>query len=115
MHLGVPLGEMLNFTETLSEDLAALADKLAGLIVTSVWEPVSASGRTSELPDLFRRGRLLILQGAASTLADRLAAALAGRAATATNGDRLIAALNDISVGAVTDSAGTIHRRGGHR
>jgi DNA-binding transcriptional MerR regulator len=115
VHLGVPLGEMLNFTETLSEDLAALADKLAGLIVTGVWEPVSASGRASELPDLFRRGRLLILQGAASTLADRLAAALAGRAAAATNGDQLIAALNDISVGAVTDSAGTIHRRGGHR
>jgi len=115
VHLGVPLGEMLDFAETLSEDLAALADKLARLIVTAVWEPVSASGRASELPDLFRRGRLLILQGAASTLADRLAAALAGRAATATNGDQLLAALDEIRVGAVADAAGTIHRPEGHR
>jgi hypothetical protein len=109
---------MLDFAAALSDDLTALADKLAGLIVTGVWEPLSASGRASELPDLFRRGRLLILQGAASTLADRLADALAGRAATATNGGQLLAALDDISVGAVADSAGTIHRthqRGGHR
>jgi hypothetical protein len=106
---------MLDLTETLSEDLAALADKLARLIVTAVWEPVSASGRASELPDLFRRGRLLILQGAASTLADRLAAALAGRAATATNGDQLLAALDEIRVGAVADAAGTIHRPEGNR
>jgi DNA-binding transcriptional MerR regulator len=115
VHLGVPLGAMLDFTETLSQDLAALADKLAGLIVTGVWERVSASGRASELPDLFRRGRLLILQGAASTLADRLAAALAGRAATAANGDRLLAALDEIRVGAVADAAGTIHRLEGDR
>jgi DNA-binding transcriptional MerR regulator len=115
VHLGVPLGGMLDFAETLSEDLAALADKLARLIVTAVWEPVSASGRASELPDLFRRGRLLILQGAASTLADRLAAALAGRAATATNGDQLLAALDEIRVGAVADAAGTIHRLEGDR
>jgi len=115
VHLGVPLSEMLDLTETLSQDLSALADKLAGLIVTAVWEPVSASGRAGELPDLFRRGRLLILQGAASTLADRLAAALAGRAATATNGGRLLAALEEIRVGAVADAAGTIHRLEGDR
>ena len=112
VHLGVPLADMLTFTETLREDLAALADKLAGLIVTRVWEPVSASGRASELPDLFRRGRLLILQGAASMLADRLADALAGRAATARHGDQLLAALDEIRVGAVADAAGTIHRPG---
>ena len=110
VHLGVPLGEMLDFAETLSEDLAALADKLARLIVTAVWEPVSASSRASELPDLFRRGRLLILQGAASTLADRLAAALAGRAATTASGDQLLAALDETRVGAVADAAGRIHR-----
>lgn len=118
VHLGVPLGDMLDFTEALSSDLTALAGTLANLIVTRVWPPVSAAGRASELPDLFRRGRLLLLQGAASTLADRLAAALAGRAAAAANGDQLLAALDDVSVGAVADSAGTIHRlhrRGGHR
>jgi DNA-binding transcriptional MerR regulator len=118
VHLGVPLGDMLDFTEALSDDLNSLAGKLANLIVTSVWEPVSAAGRAGELPDLFRRGRLLLLQGAASTLADRLAAALTSQAAAATDGDQLLAALDDVSVGAMADSAGTIHRlhrRGGHR
>jgi DNA-binding transcriptional MerR regulator len=115
VHLGVPLGAMLDFTETLSEDVAALADKLAGLIVTGVWERVSASGRASELPDLFRRGRLLILQGMASTMADRLADALAGRAATARHGGQLLAVLDEIRIGAVADAAGTIHRPGRNR
>ena len=115
VHLGVPLGEMLGFAEALGEDLGTLADKLARLIVTAVWEPVSASGRASELPDLFRRGRLLILQAAASTLADRLAAALDDRAAVASHGDQLLAALDEIRVGAVADAAGRIHRLGRNR
>ena len=109
---GVPLDEALDLIEVLADDLGALARKLAGLIVERVWEPVSAAGRAGELPDLLRRGRPLLLQGAASTLADRLGAALAERAGTATDGSRLRAAIDEISVGAVADSAGTIHRRG---
>jgi hypothetical protein len=73
---------------------------------TRIWEPVSAAGRAAELPDLLRRGRPLLLQAAASTLADRLGAALYERAG---DGD-LRTALDDISVG-VIDSAGMIHRR----
>jgi hypothetical protein len=61
--------------------------------------------------DLLRRGRPLLLQGAASTLADRLGAALAVRADTAGDG-RFRAALDEIRVGAVVDSAGTISRLG---
>jgi hypothetical protein len=82
------------------------------LIVERVEEPISATGRTGELPDLLRRGRPLLLQGTASTLADRLGAALADRADTAGHDGRLRAALDEIRVGAVADADGTIHRRG---
>ena len=98
--------------EVLTVDLGALAHQLADLIVARIWEPVSATGRAPELPDLLRRGRSLVLQGAVSTLADRLGAALAERAGTSGDGGRLLAALDEIRVGAVVDSAGTIHRRG---
>ncbi len=109
---GVPLAEVLDVIEVLTGDLSALARTLAGLIADRVVPPaVSGAG---DLPGLFRRGRPLLLQGAASTLADRLGAALAERAEAA--GDtRLRAALDDVRVGAVTDAAGTIHRPGGQR
>jgi DNA-binding transcriptional MerR regulator len=109
---GVPLDEALDLIEALTGDLGALAGKLADLIVERIWEPVSAAGRTGELTDLLRRGRPLLLQGAASVLADRLGAALAERAGSATDGSRLRAAIDEIKVGAVADSAGTIHRWG---
>ena len=96
-------------------DLDTLAGKLADEIVTRIWEPLSAAGRAGELPDLLRRGRLLLLQGAASTLADRIGAALAERAGTARDGGQLLAVLDEIRVGAVADAAGTIHRVGGDR
>jgi len=108
---GVPLEAALDVIEVLTGDLGALARKLADLIVERIWAPVSATSRTGELPDMLRRGRPLVLQGAASTLADRLGAALAEHADTASDG-RLRAALDDIRVGAISDSAGAIHRRG---
>ena len=107
---GVPLGEALDLIEVLVADLDTLAGKLAEEIVARIWEPLSAAGRAGELPDLLRRGRPLLLQGAASTLADRIGAALAGRAGTARDGDQLLAVLDEIRVGAVADAAGTIHR-----
>jgi hypothetical protein len=110
---GVPLGEALDVIEVLTDDLGALARKLADLIVERIWAPISATSRAIELPDLLRRGRPLVLQGAASTLADRLGAALRDHADTIADGGRLRAALDEIRVGAVADSAGTIHRRGG--
>ena len=112
---GVPLEAALDVIEVLTGDLGALACKLADLIVERVWEPVSATSRAGELSDMLRRGRPLVLQGAASTLADRLGAALAEYADTARDGGRLRAALDDIRVGAITDSAGTIHRPGDHK
>jgi DNA-binding transcriptional MerR regulator len=109
---GVSLDQALDVIEVLTGDLGALASKLAGLIVGRVWDPVSATSRAGQLPDMLRRGRPLLLQGAASTLADRLGAALEEYADTVGDGGRLRAALDDIRVGAITDSAGTIHRRG---
>jgi DNA-binding transcriptional MerR regulator len=108
----VPLDKALDLVEVLANDLGALAGKLADLIVDRIWEPVSATSHAGQLPDLFRRGRLLLLQGAASTLADRLGAALAQRAGTVGDGGQLEAALDAVRVGAIVDSAGTIHRRG---
>ncbi len=107
---GVPLGEALDLIEVLVADLDTLAGKLAEEIVARIWEPLSAAGRAGELPDLLRRGRPLLLQGAASTLADRIGAALAERSGTARDGGQLLAVLDEIRVGAVADAAGTIHR-----
>jgi DNA-binding transcriptional MerR regulator len=107
---GVPADEVLGLIEVLTGDIDALAGGLADLIVDRFWKPVSATSRAAELPDLLRRARPLLLQGVASTLADRLGAALAKRAAGAGEGDQLRAALEDLRVGAFMDSAGAIHR-----
>ena len=109
---GVPLEETLDVIEVLARDLGALARKLADLIVDRVWEPVAATSRAGELPDLLRRARPLLLQGVASTLIDRLGSSLAERAETSSDGGRLRTALDQARVGAVRDAAGTIHRRG---
>ncbi len=112
VRVGVLLDGALDLLEVLLGDLDTLAGKLADLIVERIWDPATAAGRAGELPDLLRRGRPLLLQGAASTLADRIGAALARRAGSAADGDRLLAVLDQIRVGAVADSAGAIHRRG---
>jgi DNA-binding transcriptional MerR regulator len=115
---GVPLGETLDVIGVLSDDLGVLAGKLADLIVGRLWERASAGGgvdsaggRATDLSGLLWRGRPLMLQGAASTLADRLGTALAERANTADDGGTLQAALEKIRVRALADSAGTIHRQ----
>lgn len=110
---GVPLADALGVIEVLTAELSALARTLAGLLTDRVWTPAADSpgspGSPGELPGLLRRGRPLLLQGVASTLADRLGAALAERAED--DGDeRLKGALDAIRVGAVTDAEGTIHR-----
>ena len=115
VRVGVPLEVALDVIVALAEDLDGLARRLAGLIVERIWAPVSATPRRAELPDLLRRGRPLVLQGATSVLADRLGAALEEHADTTADGERLRAALDDIRVGVVADSAGRIHPRGGAR
>ena len=113
--LGVPPGEALDLIEVLVGDLDTLAGKLAEEIVDAHLGAAVGRGPGRELSDLLRRGRFLLLQGAASTLADRIGAALAERAGTARDGGQLLAVLDEIRVGAVADAAGTIHRVGGDR
>ena len=103
LRAGVPLAEVLAVIEVLTAELGALARTIAGLITGRIWP--SAATSAADLTGLLQRGRPLLLQAVASTLADRLGTALAERAEAA--GDaRLRAALDDIRVGAVTDSAG---------
>jgi len=114
VRFGIPLDGALDLIEVLVGELDTLAGKLGDLIVARIWEPATAAGRAGEVADLLRRARPLLLQGAATTLADRIGRALADRAGTASDGDRLLAVLDEVRVGAVADSAGTIRRQGGH-
>jgi DNA-binding transcriptional MerR regulator len=107
---GVPLTDVLEVIQALTGEIGTLARTLAGLIADRI--SPSAAASAVELPGLLQCGRPLLLQGVASTLADRLGAALAQRAA-ATGDTRLRSALDSVRVGAVTDSAGRIHRAGG--
>jgi DNA-binding transcriptional MerR regulator len=110
--LGVGLGEMLDQLAVLIADLDAMAQTLARSIVERIWQPVVASDRAGDLPGFLARGRLLLLQGVASVLADRLAAALLELADGISGGDALRAAIDRARVGVITDSAGTLQQRG---
>jgi DNA-binding transcriptional MerR regulator len=107
---GLPLDEALEVIGVLIDGLNALAGKLADVIAGPVWERASAASTATELTGLLWRGRPLLAQGAASTLMDRLGAALTERARTTDDGGTLRDALEKIRVRAVADSAGTIHR-----
>ncbi len=108
---GIPVAEVLGVIEVLTADLSRLARTLAGLVADRIW-PSAAAASGGEQGGLLQRGRPLLLQAVASTLADRLGNALAERA-EASGDDRLKAALDGVRVGAVTDSEGTIHWPGG--
>ena len=73
---------------------------------------VRAGRGPGDLAPLLQRGRMLLLQGTASMLADRLGSALLRRSAQAggTEGAMLREAIDQVRVGAITDSAGNIRR-----
>ena len=98
---------MLGLADTLGRELASLAEMIASLIAERLLPPLEAGQRLDDLPGLLQRGRYLLLQAAASTLADRLATALARRSADTKAGAALRAALERIRVGAVAYPAGT--------
>ena len=81
---------------------------LADLIVERLLPPLEAGQRLDDLPVPLQRGRHLLLQAAASTLAGRLATALAQRSADTEGGAALRTAIEHIRVGAVADSAGNL-------
>jgi DNA-binding transcriptional MerR regulator len=107
---GVPLAAMLDMIAGLAGGLGALADELAGQVVGQIVPPLTAGGDPGRLPGLLQRWRVLLLQGVASILADRLGAALLARAEGEPVGEQLRAALGRIRIGATTDTAGTIRR-----
>jgi DNA-binding transcriptional MerR regulator len=108
---GIGVADMLDLVGVLRHGLAALADSVAGQLAAHVLEPLDRQGRLAESGPMLRRGRLLLLQGAASTLADRLGEALLARAdQDPAGGGALRAALEEVRIGAVADADGRISR-----
>jgi DNA-binding transcriptional MerR regulator len=105
---GVPPAAMLAMIGTLSRGLSELADLLASQIAEQMVPAVRSRPGGGDVQLLLQRGRLLLIQGAASLLADRLGAALRRRADDTGDGRALRAALEAITVGAVIDSAGHV-------
>jgi DNA-binding transcriptional MerR regulator len=104
---GIPVGDMLVLASMLRRQLSAVADALAELFVVRLLPAVLQAGQPSGLAPLLQRARTLLLQGAASTLADRLATAMLSRSADLADGEALRAALEQIRVGAVGDASGS--------
>ena len=98
---------MLDVIAALTRGIGALADELAGHIVEQIAPPLTATGGAGQLQSPLQRWRVLLLQGVASILADRLGAALLAKA-EGKAGEQLRAAIGRIRVGATTDTAGTI-------
>jgi DNA-binding transcriptional MerR regulator len=102
---GVPLGNVLSLMATLRQGLGTVAESVADQILEGI------GGRAGDIEPLLRRGRLLLVQGVASTFADRLGDALLGRAESAADGGALRAALERVRVDAVADAAGNVATR----
>jgi len=100
---------MLDLISGLTRGIGALADEFAGQVVAQIVPALTATGDDSQLARLLQRWRVLLLQGAASILADRLGAALLAKEGDPA-GEQLRAAIGRIRVGATTDTAGTIRR-----
>jgi DNA-binding transcriptional MerR regulator len=111
VNVGIPLPDMLELIGALRADLDHLAGAVADQIVERIWEPLADQGRGSDIEPLLRRGRLLLLQGAASTLADRLGHALLQRAQTTPHGPALHDAIEHTRIGALADADGNINQR----
>jgi len=111
VRLGVSLGDLLEVVGVLTTGLDATASALAQSMIELIWQPVTASDRAADLAGFLARGRVLVLQGVASVLADRLGAALLARAEGSAGGAELRAALGRLSVGAIRDSSGAIRHR----
>jgi DNA-binding transcriptional MerR regulator len=106
---GLPVSDMLNLTEALGGQLGSLAETIADLIADRLLAALDTGLNPADVVTLLQRGRLLLLQAAASTLADRLGAALTRRSAGPGGATALRAALDQIRVGAVADASGNIH------
>jgi DNA-binding transcriptional MerR regulator len=106
--VGVRMTDMLDLVAQMRTELGTLADTIADQILEHVWGPLSAEDRADDVEALLRRGRLLLLQGVVSLLADRLGDSLARHAADAPNSSELLALIDHIRVGAVADADGNV-------
>lgn len=111
VRLGLSLGEMLEIIGALSTSLDTTAAVVAQSFVERIWQPVTDSDKARDLPDFLARGRVLLLQGVVSVLADRLAAALLHQADDIRGGAELRAAIGRVSTGAMRDSSGALRQR----
>lgn len=106
---------MLELAATLRREIAAAASAVADVIADRlILPPLQAGQKAEELAPALQRGRLLLMQGAASTLADGLGAALQRRAdeAGGREGQAIGAVIEQVRIGAFTDAAGNIrHHR----
>jgi len=119
---GVAFPDVLALTATLRHEISALAPALAGIIADRLIVPLLEAGRKpADVAPLLQRGRLLLIQAAASMLTDQLGSALLARAApggqapdgsgtrpAGTVGEALQAVIDQIRIGAVADADGTI-------
>jgi DNA-binding transcriptional MerR regulator len=109
---GVPIAALLEVIAVLTGGLGALANELAERVVEQIAPPLAAAGDADQLQSLLQRWRVLLLQGVASIVADRMGSALLAKAGSGQGGDQLRAAIDRIRVGAITDATGTIRRYG---
>lgn len=109
---GIPLGEMIDLAAMLRRELTTLADQIGAQFSEQLLALLRAGRGPGDLAPLLRRGRMLLLQATASMLADRLGAALLRQSADAgtAEGAMLREAIEQVRVGAFTDSAGNIRR-----
>jgi DNA-binding transcriptional MerR regulator len=106
--VGVRMTDMLDLVGHLRAELGTLAEAIAERIVEQVWRPLSTADRADDVEALLRRGRLLLLQGVVSLLADRLGDALARCVHDAPDGDALHHVIEQIRVGAIADADGNV-------
>jgi DNA-binding transcriptional MerR regulator len=107
---GIPLDQMVGLVATLTSGLGALAGRLAEEVLDQIARPLAESGDADQLARVLQRWRVLLLQGTASVLADRLGAALLARSDEEPGGEALRTAIGRIRIGATTDTAGAIRR-----
>lgn len=100
---GLPLPDLLELTGAVRRQLAVLAENISDIIVGRL-----LPADPGNLASLLQRARMLLLQGTASILTDQLGAALLKRSADVEGGAALRAAIDQIRVGAVVDSAGNL-------
>ena len=111
---GALITDTLELAATLRREISSAASAVADILADRLILPPLRSGQPpEELAPMLRRGRLLLMQGAASTLADQLGAALLKRADSAdqagsTDGQALRAVLEQVRIGVFSDAAGNI-------